>query len=414
MLTYKELIKHNPKIGEVLDTGTYEFLGNSSSKTKESLFDLWKGHLKKNLKLLDKHGFINDGLVGFGRDKATIAIGAGPSLIRHTQRIKDLCYWNAQFDTKNQPFVFICSNHQFKPYLEEGIIPHGVLIVDGSESDAVYNQLCKKIPKRGHNTILFCSLYANPKITHEWDRRGGLIQFYAPMDEWLKEEMPEIEKKQIMQGGNVMNTAWVIGYGVLGSRVFMAVGNDLSYPMVDNTDVKARRKAYYADGDYSTNLASQRDEAAREFKWMGFTMRNDPFTGKPRIDLKPRSTVQSLYGYKNWLEINIGIQETYGKSFHYYNCSEEGILGVVAKDKSKDSLEDKDNWILLDDIYPKHYHTTTFEDATSQFITMREIWRQNRIQNAGVLSVTHLQAPMDIANLTGPGGRGVTPSGIII
>lgn len=411
MLSYKELVKHNPKIGKVLDADTYEFLGNTSSKTKDALLDLWKGHLKKNLKLLDKHGLINDGLMGFGQNKATIAIGAGPSLVRHTQRLKDLCYWNSQFETRNQPFVFVCSNHQFKPYLEEGIIPHAVILVDGSESDAVYNQLCKNIPKRGHNVILFCSLYTNPKITREWDRRGGLIQFYAPMGDWTPEEIPGIEEKQIMQGGNVMNVAWVIGYGVLGSRVFMAVGNDLSYPLVDEASVEERRKGYYADGDYSTNLASKRDEAARQFKWMGFSMRSDPFTGKPRIDMKLRSTVQSLYGYKNWLEVNIGIQEAYGKSFHYYNCSEEGILGVLAKEKTTEKLQDRDNWILLDEVYPKHYHTTTFEDATSQFITMRELWRQKRTSNLGAVSAMPSQVGMGIVD---PTGRGVTQSGIII
>ena len=412
MLSYKELIKHNPKIGSVVDADTYEFLGNSTSKTKDALLDLWKGHFKKNLKLLDKHGLINDGLAGFGRNKATIAIGAGPSLARHTQRLKDLCYWNAQFETKDQPFIFICSNHQFKPYLEEGIIPHAVILVDASESDAVYNQLCKNIPKRGHNTILFCSLYANPKITHEWDKRGGHIQFYAPMDEWIAEKLPDIKDKQVMQGGNVMNSAWAIGYGVLGSRIFMAVGNDLSYPM--SKDVEERRRTYYADGDYSTNLASQRDEAARQFKWMGFSMRNDPFTGKPRIDFKPRSTVQSLYGYKNWLEVNIGIQESYGKSFHYYNCSEEGILGVVAKDKAKKKLKDKDNWILLDEVFPKHYHTTTLEDATSHFITMRELWRQKRTDVLGAAYAMPLQGMTGIVNPTDLRGRGVTPSGLII
>jgi len=412
MLSYKELIKHNPKLCNVIDAETYEFLGNTSSKTKGALHDLWKEHLKKNLKLLDKHGLINDGLAGFGRNKATIAIGAGPSLIRHTQRIKELCHWNAQFNTKTQPFVFVCSNHQFKPYLDEGIIPHAVIIVDGGESDAIFDQLCKNIPKRGHNTILICTLFTNPKITRAWDKRGGLIQFYAPMGIDVSEYLPNIEDKQILQGGNVMNVLWVLSYGVLGSRIFMAVGNDLSYPMAD--DIEERRKGYYADGDYSTNLQSKRDEAAKQFKWMGFTMRNDPFTGKPRIDLKPRSTVQSLYGYKNWLEINIGIQEVHEKSFHYYNCSEEGILGVVAKDKSRAELENKDNWILLDEIYPKHYHTTTFEDATSQFITMREIWRQKQMEGLGVVSAMPLQGVTDIVRPTGLNQRGVTESGIII
>ena len=407
--SYEDLIKHNPKIGEMLDAKTYEFLDNSNEKTRDVLLGTWKKHLRKNLGLLEKHGFVNDGCLGFGHNKATIMIGAGPSLHRHTKKLKELNHWNAQFDTRGQPFVFMCSNHQFKPYLEEGIIPHFVLLVDASESDAIYEQLCKNIPKRGLNTILCCSLYANPKITKAWDKRGGLIQFYSPMGDWIPKEIPDAKEKQIMQGGNVMNIAWTMSYGCMGSRIFMAVGNDLSYP--DAKTVEERRKGYYADGDYSTNLASKRDEASKQFKWMGFEMRSDPFTGKPRIDMKLRTTVQSLYGYKNWLEINIGIQEIHCNSFHYYNCSEEGILGVVAKDKAKDKLEDKDNWILLDELYPKHYHTTSFEDATSQFIAMRELWRQQRVSALDAVHAVHLPGRTGFVRPTDPG---VTQSGLII
>ncbi len=372
--SYNDLLKHNPKLGEILDDKTYEFLNNSSTKTKDSLLDMWKEHLKANLSLLKKHGFVNDGCKGFGSNKATIAIGAGPSLNKHTEKLKQLNHWNSEYDFKNQPFIFICSNHQFKPYLNEGIVPHFVLLVDGSESDAVYGQLCKNIPNRGLNTVLVCSLYTNPRITHDWDKRGGVIQFYAPYGDWIPEEIPGVEKKQITQGGNVMNVSWVVSLGCMGSRVFIAVGNDLSYPLAGN--LEERRKNYYADGDYSSNLASKRDEAARQYKWLGFELKANIFTGKPQIDFRQRSTVQSLYGYKNWLEINIGIQDMMPGSFHYYNCSEEGILGVVTKNKDKGNLENKKNWLLLDEVFPKRYHTTTLEDATAHYLTMRQVWRE--------------------------------------
>jgi len=383
LIPYKDLLAHNPKLGAVVDPDTYKFLGNTSIKTKGALLDMWKKHLRANLDLFHKHGFVNDGCKGFGSNKATIAIGAGPSLNRHTKKLKELNHWNAQFEFKQQPFLFFCSNHQFKPYLDEGIIPHFVMLVDGSDSNAIYKQLCKNIPKRGHNVVLVCSLYANPKITHDWDKRGGAIQFYAPMGDWVPDEIPNIEKKQIMQGGNVMNTSWVISLGCMGCRVFMTVGNDLSYPICEDVSVEDRRKKYYADGDYSTNLASKRDEAARQFKWMGFEMSTNIFTGEPQIKMVPRSTVQSLYGYKNWLEINIGIQDQMEGSFHYFNCSEEGILGVVAKDKDRQNLKDRSNWLMLDDIFPKRYHTRTLEEATTTFLAMRELWREKVVTNLG-------------------------------
>ena len=380
--SYKDLIAHNPKLGEILDSKTYEFLGDTSKKTKGSLLDMWKDHLSANLDLLDKHGFVNDGCSGFGSNKATIAIGAGPSLRRHEKKLRELNHFNAQFEFKQQPFLFISSNHQFKPLLDDGVIPHFVLLVDGSESEAIYDQLCKGIPRRGLSTVLTCSLYANPKITHDWDQRGGVIQFYAPMGDWIPEEIPNVEKYQILQGGNVMNVAWVMSFGCMNSRIFMTIGNDLSYPI--SSDVEERRKNYYADGNYSSNLASKRDEAARQFHWLGFDMSTNIFTGQPQINLKPRATVQSLYGYKNWLEINIGIQDMMPGSFHYYNCSEEGILGVVAKEKDRKNLESKDNWRLLDEVFPKRYHTTTFDEATTHYLAMREVWREKVVTAANV------------------------------
>lgn len=409
---YKEIIEQNPKIAEFLDADTYEYMSGANKKTQGALSPLWEKNFKDNLDLLEKHGLVNDGCRGIGNNKAVIMIGAGPSLKRHTERLKNLCHWNAQFEVKDQPFLFMCSNHQFKPYAKEGIVPHFVVLVDASESEAVYKQLCVDIPLRARRCVLVCSLYANPKITHRWDKNGGLIQFYSPLGDGITDKVESLKGKEIIQGGNVMNTAWVIAYSLMVSRVFIAVGNDLSYGITDDDD--DRRKGYYADGDYSSNLASGRDEAKKQFKWMGFEFRDNPFEKGSIIDFKPRSTVHSLYSYKNWLEINIGLQGSHHKSFHYYNCSEEGILGVVAKDKSKTSLEDKDNWILLDEVFPEHYHTTSLQDATSHFIMMRKLWETRMGIRTSAESAIVL--PGQTVGVPGIGlpRSGSTPSGIIL
>lgn len=409
---YKEILDHNPKIAEFFDETTYDYMEQSNKKTRKGLFTLWEKNLDDNLDMLEKHGLVNDGCRGIGHNKAVIAIGAGPSLKRHTQRLKDLCHWNAQFDVKEQPFLFMCSNHQFKPYVMEGIVPHFVMLTDAGDSDAVYNQLCVGVPARARRCVLVCSLYANPKITHQWDKNGGLIQFYSPFGDEITEKVPRLKGKEMIQGGNVMNTAWVISYSCMASKVFMAVGNDLSYEITD--DESQRRKGYYADGDYSSNLASGRDEARKQFQWMGFSFRDDPFGNGKIIDMKPRATVHTLYSYKNWLEINIGIQETHNHSFHYYNCSEEGILGVVAKDKSKTGMEHKDNWTMLDDLFPKHYHTTTLQDATSHFLMMRELWQTRMGISTAARPATVLPGLTGGAiNIARP-NHASTPSGLII
>ena len=46
-------------------------------------------------------------------------------------------------------------------------------------------------------------------------------------------------------------------------------------------------------------------------------------------------------------QVALCIGDDNGKAFHYYNCSESGILGVVAKSMEKKDFKDKSNWMLM-------------------------------------------------------------------
>jgi hypothetical protein len=104
-------------------------------------------------------------------------------------------------------------------------------------------------------------------------------------------------------------------------------------------------------------------------------MYRSPLNNEANVRFVLKGTTGTLFTYKKWLETYIGIQDVANKSFHYYNCSEEGILGVVPYKINLIDLDDVNNWRLLDDIIPKRYHTRMFEDAVIDFLSARELCR---------------------------------------
>lgn len=376
--TYEDLIKHNPKIGEVLDPSVFDFMQNSNDRTMAALSKVWEKNARINLKkYFRRHGLLIDNCRGFGLQKSTVMIGAGPSLKHNWQYLKKLVDWNWKFPFAQQPFLFVTCNHQFKKCVEENIIPHFVMLVDASDSNAIYNQLCDGLPDKAYKVALFAAIHINPAIVKHWTNKGAVVQFYIPSDsenlELAKSFTGEdFKDKALLQGGNVSNVAWMASLTAFDSRIFMSLGNDLSYDT--DRDVKSRRKNYYHDGDYTSNMASGRDEAHGMKNWVGFKMRQSALEPeKAIIDWKMKGTTHSLFTYKTWLETNVAIQDVSPASFHYYNCSEEGILGVVPKSYNVVDLEDPKRWMILDEVLPRRWKTRTFKDAVSEYLATREL-----------------------------------------
>ena len=73
--------------------------------------------------------------------------------------------------------------------------------------------------------------------------------------------------------------------------------------------------------------------------------------------------------------------------FHYYNCTEGGILGVMSKSFEQEEMKKNENWYMLDEVCPR-WHTTTLEHAASQYLQAKERirWQEQR----GVPSATNL------------------------
>jgi hypothetical protein len=382
-LDYSHIIKKCPAFDGVISQKAWEHIGNANLKTTDWLKQVWGGNIKKNIKsgLWKRHGSLRDGCLGIAKNKALIGVGAGQSFNKNKDVLQTIVNADGIKDWEDRDFVIAASNHMYKPLLKMGIIPDFVSLVDGS--DVVMNQLTEDVPQEGQNTILLVGLHCSPKVLNKWTEQGREMRFYMPATEGLSAIFNDLTKEnaedyEVLQGGNVLNTLFSIGLRYLHATTFMALGNDLSYPLVEDMD--RQRKSYYADGDYSSNAkgtGTGRDEATANKKWLGFNL-EPALVGGHKITLDIVGTSPTLWVYKTWIESNVLLNAKGKMSYHYYNCSEAGIAGVMNKDMElrDEELSKEDNWYLLDDVCPR-WHTTTLRSAAKQFLNAKEIlWRR--------------------------------------
>ena len=373
----------------VISREDFELVRKVNKMTIGHLGKEWSDNIKKNKKYWRKHQKIRD-LTGLGRNKAVIGIGAGPSFHKNKDVLKHYVMFDGIKSWEDREFITIASNHQFKPLIEMGIIPDFVLLVDAS--DVVMDQLTKDIPKEAKGTQLITGAHSHPDVLKEWDKQGRGIVFYSTparvIQDATEEHIKRGYKKHILEmGGNVINGAFMVGIAALQSTIFMGIGNDLSFTIDD--DVDKQRKGYYADGDYSTNAevtGTGRDEGKSPKRWGGFSMERrkiislkDPIGCHARynFELDIVGTSHTLWVYKTWLEAVMMGQCALPVLLHYFNCSESGILGVMAKEETDEALRDPKNWYFLDEkCINKHtgkqmYMTAMLEDAVEVFLRSR-------------------------------------------
>lgn len=407
--TYDLFLEQNPELGCVISRYEFETMLKTNDHTTGKMESLWLANVKSNLKKrYKKHGALVHDFRGFGANKAVIAVGAGPSFNLNKDVLKETYQsFIVPHKLKDQPFIIMASNHQFKPLLQMGIFPHFVLLVDAG--DAVNDQLNKDIPQLGQNSILVASLQTSPKVLQNWEDQGRHICFFLPNQIPFKEifnkrvKGQDVEEICIPQGGNVMNTAWLLSMKHLGSRVFMCVGNDLSFPY--NPDYGVRRDGFYADREYQINIDNDRDEAKDRFAWMGFEFIDSILASRRSvINMKPVGTSRLLWIYKHWVEMHAAVWSKTNE-FHYYNCSESGILGMLARDTRDEVMMEASNWFLLDEVIPKRWHTRRLKDAVVQFIEARAICQS---RSEGILTGAKT------AGVWHPGMVGARNTGLIL
>ena len=381
--TYEQLLEKHPEFEGVIDRKSWDFIDHSDKGTVQFLKSTWENNIKENVKKKywrrKRSVFRLDAL---GLNKAVIAVGAGPSFNKNKHILKQVYDNEQRLDFEERNFIIIASNHQYKPLLELGIIPDYVMLADAS--DVVVPQLCEDVPNSGQSTILLAGLQCSPNVINKWLRQKREILFYLPYTKGLDRVFYEITGKNpknyvILQGGNVLNSMWSISLKFLASGTFIALGNDLSFPI--QKTIEEQRDTYYADGDYSSNApgtGTGRDEAKTEKVWGGFSLKKKGIFGKDLhksydIELDIVGTTHTLWVYKTWLESNVFANEKAKVDYHYFNCSEGGISGVMAKEHNEKDFENLDNWFLLDEKCSK-WHTAMLEDAAETFIRARRIY----------------------------------------
>lgn len=407
--SYEEIIEKHPGLKDVVCRNSWEHIGNSDASTINFLKGGWIDNLRRNIeaKRLRKNGSIARSYYGYGRDKATVFIGAGPSLSKNMDGLKALHDFDGLKHPSKRNFVFVASNHMLKPLLKKQIIPDFVFLTDAS--DVVMDQLTKDIPEEAQYVTLIAGLHCSPRVLKKWEKQGRPVTFYLSRTPGMPEEYEKITGKKaeeitIMQGGNVTNSCWSLALKFFKSSVFFALGNDLSYPM--ETSLEARRNGYYADGDYSANLATKRDEARSRFGWMGFKLSpagilSESASDRYTVELAPAATTGTLWVYKTWIEAQVAANADRNDiSYTYYNCSEGGILGVMHR--SETDYDDINNWYLLDNVC-RRYKTRLLKDAVSEFLKAKEIQQWGTTPDARSATVLARPSLGDIARLaTGP------------
>jgi len=417
---YGEFIEQNPDLAQVVPESFWKYAVGCGEHTERTLGGEWYRNLKKNLRhLYPKYRSIPEMLGGIGKNKAVIGVGAGPSFNLNKKDLEFIYRQNVHFLLADQPFIIIATNHQYKPLLNMGIFPHFVCLIESGEH--VYDQLCTDIPKLGDRSILLASLDANHRILKEWTDSGKELAFFLPGGEQNK----KIFKKRIKEnpeplsigtGGNVLNAVFSIAIWFLGSRIFMAVGNDLCFKA--DKDIENRRSNFYADGDYDCNIQSNRDEAKDRFTWMGIKWVESKVhpTGKV-VDLEPVMTSRQFLTYKTWVEMHVGAWARQKLPFKYINCTEGGICGVVNTENNKAAFKDIKTWKLMDEICNDRWFTMTLLDAANEWMEFLEKCQiLTGIKNGAgsVIGLPHLTGG---AGLIDQHGRPITnrqSSGIIL
>lgn len=387
--SYTDLVRASSKVKQFCSPAMAESVFRSNKSTAKKFEKRWIKNVKKNLPLFHKHGSFKEAFGGFGHQKAVIGIGAGPSFNRNKDILKQVYQNNLLFPTDKQPFILFASNKQLKPLLKMGIYPHFTMLVDSG--DVLLPQF-QKIPKWARKSILVAGINTSHKILKHWDEQGGQICFFCIQggddQKWLKENTDiDTEFMQLVQGGNVLNTMWTASLSILGSDVFMLVGNDLAFKYTE--DAQERAKSFYADGDYRLNILNKKNEADDKLVYPAFNIFESAIQqGRYGVNFELACMSKQMWIYKTYLEVQATLWED-NTQYFFYNCSEYGTLGVMMRNFGVAHVHERDNWYLIDELLPKRWLTTTLENAVKQFMEAKRCLIQEatrRVAESAIVS----------------------------
>ena len=279
--------------------GTFNSLSQSfvkqvSDNTGEWYHDLWIENARANRNRIRKEGWACSELQGKYKDKTTVMLGAGPSINKHLDQLREL--------QKDDNFVFVSVHSGVAHMLNNGITPHYCTIADADPTvKRFWSDLDMSLTK---NTTLIACINVHPSLIELWQGPILWIVYYTGIK--------KIEKKyrkwfDINGCGQFFislcsqyNSGTAFAYLVFETPIIIFVGNELSF--------KDEGIQYYAD---KPDL-------------------KDTWKRKPAPDIYGNKvyTTYVLYSLKLALEDFLGKVSGAG---WFFNCSEEGIFGVSNK-----------------------------------------------------------------------------------
>lgn len=240
----------------------------------------WEYNCKENLKWLAKHP---DQVIGSidkiptHEGQAVIFVGMSPNIKKSWKYLKNL----------DDKFIIVATNSSAKYLLDRGVKPHYVVALDGQPGSWTL-----KLGDKAKDIVGLFSTTVDPQALKDWPGKILVIP-YAMGTKSLRRKIEERFGKSFPGGGNAINGAVIAFVYNTQAKIFLFVGNELSF-----------KKTYYAD---------------RKCKHDG--------EGKfyaTDINGKKVKTLFPLWEYKIWLE---NLASTLTGEYWFCNCS-EGVLGV--------------------------------------------------------------------------------------
>lgn len=275
----------------------HDFVQAISRNTEEDRLEVWEKHARFNRDNVKRCGWSSTEEFGKGEGKASVIIGAGPSLANHIDQLRKL--------QDDRDFVLIGISAGIRYLLSNGIKPRYCFI---SDSGPKMVQWFEGIEDTS-GIILCADITANPDAVALWEEKGGTVKYHAvysaiksldrKMRKWYR---PVNGTGDFLNSlSSQYNSAVQFAFLVLCSNTLIFVGNEMSFPS-DNAD----KDTYYVD---------RKDE-------------KDHWIRRPHPDIYGNKVYTTFMFLQMKLVLEDFLGMISGAGF-FFNATEAGIFGVT-------------------------------------------------------------------------------------
>lgn len=250
---------------------------------KRGIQHIWQDNAVKNIAYFDAHP---EKMVGSiykmpkYDGKAVIFVGRGKSLDKAIEMFKDA----------DDRFIIVCTNSSIRYLLENGVVPHYMILIDGEKGSWTFENLPAGAEKV---TAIFAAGACHEEVV-KWPGKIMVVP-YGVKKGSVQKDIRKRWGKSIAAGGNALNGAVAVFITTTNIKVYIFVGNNLSF--------KEGESFYF-------NQPTERDDKA-------YFIMHDIYGEEVLTDMP-------MYQYKIWLEQTCN---AYFPDCVFINAS-EGVLGV--------------------------------------------------------------------------------------